>query len=150
MASKPINIRWIRTSYQPYWKIMENIIIQTIFILMSSKRCLWYDAIHNYYSCVNRYCNAHIFKPLKKTQKRAARANYTTRTHSLQSTWKRCAKMNKLPRKIDRKDRQTKKMPRFIDVYVCMSCGRKGREIINNVVDLSIQRFKHYKESNKW
>ena len=42
--------------------------------------------------------------------------------------------MNKLPRKIDRKDRQTKKMPRFIDVYVCMSCGRKGREIINNVV----------------
>ena len=52
--------------------------------------------------------------------------------------------MNKLPRKIDRKDRQTKKMPRFIDVYVCMSCVRKGREIINTVVDLSIQCFKHY------
>ena len=52
--------------------------------------------------------------------------------------------MNKLPRKIDRKDRQTKKMPRFIDVYVCISCVRKGREIINNVVDLSIHRFKLY------
>ena len=31
MASKPINIRWIRTDSQPYWKIMYSIVLQTIF-----------------------------------------------------------------------------------------------------------------------
>ena len=31
MASKPINIRWIRTGSQPYCKILYNIVLQTIF-----------------------------------------------------------------------------------------------------------------------
>ena len=31
MALKPIKIRWIRTGYQPYLKIMYSIIFQTIF-----------------------------------------------------------------------------------------------------------------------
>ena len=31
MASKPINIRWIRTGSRPYWKIICSIVLQTIF-----------------------------------------------------------------------------------------------------------------------
>ena len=31
MASKPVNIRWIRTSSQPYSKIMISIVLQAIF-----------------------------------------------------------------------------------------------------------------------
>ena len=31
MALKPINIRWIRTCSQSYWKIMFSIVLQTIF-----------------------------------------------------------------------------------------------------------------------
>ena len=31
MVSKPINIHWIRTSFQRYWKIMNSILLQTIF-----------------------------------------------------------------------------------------------------------------------
>ena len=30
-TSKPMYSRWIRTSPQPYWKIMYNIVLQTIF-----------------------------------------------------------------------------------------------------------------------
>ena len=30
MASKPSNIRWIRTGSQPYWKIINSIVLQTI------------------------------------------------------------------------------------------------------------------------
>ena len=30
-ASKPINIRWIRTGFQPYVKILSSIALQTIF-----------------------------------------------------------------------------------------------------------------------
>ena len=31
MASKPINIRCIRTGSQPFWEIMYSIVLQTIF-----------------------------------------------------------------------------------------------------------------------
>ena len=39
-ASKPINIRWIRTGSQPYWKIIYNIISQAklIFSLLQVQR----------------------------------------------------------------------------------------------------------------
>ena len=30
MASKPINIRWVLTGFQPNWKIMHSIVLQTI------------------------------------------------------------------------------------------------------------------------
>ena len=37
MASKPINIRWIWTGFQPYWRIMYSIVLETIFHKYSNK-----------------------------------------------------------------------------------------------------------------
>ena len=64
MGSKPINIRWISTDSQPYWKIKYSIALDNFspvlrplltnktcinlkilfFILISAESCLWYDA----------------------------------------------------------------------------------------------------------
>ena len=37
MATKPINIRWIRTGSQPYWKTMYSLVLQTIFHAYQNK-----------------------------------------------------------------------------------------------------------------
>ena len=37
MALKPINIRWIRTGSQQYFKIMYSIVLQTIFIVSENE-----------------------------------------------------------------------------------------------------------------
>ena len=37
MASKQINIRWIKTGSQPYSKIMYSIVLQTIFTNIKMK-----------------------------------------------------------------------------------------------------------------
>ena len=48
MASKPINIRWIRTGFQPYRKkIMFSIVLQTIFHLYQNKNHKIYTSFIN-------------------------------------------------------------------------------------------------------
>ena len=69
IASKLINIGWIRTGFHPYWK---NVILYQVFyeykkctimrlkpIFLSTENCLLYDARNNYFSIALKPINIH-------------------------------------------------------------------------------------------
>ena len=56
MASEPINIRWIRTGSQLYWKIMYSIVLQTNFHENWTKK---HEIVSSFDSPGLRYLGAH-------------------------------------------------------------------------------------------